>query len=213
MELPTTSRDERFATHTRWLPGVREYPCAEREPGWAHVSGWMQLQRDHRTVSTVVVANDDGPILSQLLPELSDLLTESAHRWEILVVDHGCGTHTESMLAGWCELPGYRALVTDATLPYGSAVTLGLHAARGDAVIVVDCHTPHPYALLSQMIMRWELGQPLLYAGCCAGVSEVCWPDAASPHRDVAPGSGAGLFESRGDLVLLDRDIIRAITR
>lgn len=193
------------------VPGLRIYPPCGGEAAWAHVSAWMQLQTDRRTVSCVVVAHDDGHLLRELLPALSDLLTESAHPWEILVVDHGSGDHTEQLMTGWCELPGYRAMVVDAPLQHGSAVTLGLQAARGDAVVVIDARTAHPPLLVSQMLMRWELGHQLLYAVASDGHSDVQWPDTGARRCD-APAA-VSLFTERGDLVLLDREIVREIMR
>lgn len=211
MDAPVRVDDARDALWASLLPGVRVHPGIGHEPGWAHVSGWMQLQGDTRTVSVVVVASNDAGALREQLPALSDLLTESAHPWEIVVVDHGSADRTEALMRGWCELPGYRAIVFDSRLPHGSAVTLGLQAARGDAVIVLDARTAHPLPLVSQMLMRWELGQPLLHAAQVEGISEVLWPDA--PVCRGATRARVRLFEQRGDLVLLDRSVVREILR
>lgn len=211
MDVWSFDEDESGSSNIRSMLGVRSYPGFGQERSWAHVSGWMQLRGDPRTVSAVIVANDDVRALREQLPALSDLLTECAHPWEILVVCDGDSDRTESLLAGWCELPGYRAIVFDALLPHGSAVTLGLRAARGDAVVVLDPRSAHPLSLVSQMLMRWELGQPLLYAAQIEGVSEVMWPD--DPLRGGGASAPMRLFDERGDLVLLDRTIIRQITR
>ncbi|MFO1218563.1 MAG: glycosyltransferase [Burkholderiaceae bacterium] len=194
-------------------PNSRWYPAADDTgtTGWAHASGWAQLYGTRHSVSCVIPVHNHLQQLRQLLPLLSDLLTECGYPWETIIVDSGSTDGTEHVLRAWCELPGYRLLAIDDDVGRASSIVLGLEAARGDAVILLDAETPHPLSMISEMVLRWEAGAAAIYAATDprSGDSELRLPGQAG--SDASALAGLRLADDRTDLVLLDKQLVREL--
>jgi polyisoprenyl-phosphate glycosyltransferase len=130
---------------------------------WAFGAQHTDRSDAQRTVSCVIWSSDDAPKLSQLLPQLSDLLTESGHPWEIVVIDSDSSDGTAELLRRWSAIPAIRS-VSMAEQAGEDALSAGLAAARGDAVIFLDANLHHTLALIPQMICHWEDGAEVVYA-------------------------------------------------
>ncbi len=152
------------------------------------------------------------PALRSVLPALSDVLTECGFPWEVIVVDCASSDGTERVFRSWCELPGYRLIALDDVHDRAGATVLGLEAARGDAVILMDTCAAHPLSMLQEMVMRWENGALALHATRNVHTGE-------SIVRAAHDGNGSfdhtGLEPADGDanLVLLDRTVVRDLLR
>lgn len=194
---------------------MRHYPGDDDAPfAWAHASGWSLLPDGRQRISCVVTTRNDIATLRVLLPLLSDVLTETGHAWELIAVDVASVDETQAVLRGWCRLPGYRLIVLEAPVTHDRAIVAGVEAARGDAVIVLDARIDHPLHLIAEMIVRWELGYPVIYAmrDAVSGESVLRW----SGHHGASCADGdveLRLFEQPGDLVLMDRDVVRDLLR
>lgn len=133
------------------------------QSSWAFGAQQTDRSDTQRTVSCVIWAPNEAAKLSKLLPQLSDLLTESGHPWEIVVIDSASSDGTAELLRRWSAIPAVRSVV----MPQRAgedALTAGLAAARGDAVIFLDANLHHTLALIPQMICHWEDGAEVVYA-------------------------------------------------
>lgn len=133
------------------------------EPSWAHVSGWAQLSSGMRTVSCVIAAHNAAPQLARLLPNLSDLLTESGFPWEITCIDCASTDQTSTLLTHWTEYPGFGWIRLARNYGESAAVRTGLSQARGDAVIVVNSAMEISIERVPHMIAKWNEGEEAVY--------------------------------------------------
>lgn len=206
----------RPASNPSSTPDGRWYPASDDTgAGWAHVSGWAQLHGTRRSVSCVIPAHDQLPTLRTLLPPLSDLLTECGYPWEVIIVDTGSTDGTERVLSAWCELPGYRLVVLDENVGRAGAIVIGFEAARGDAVILLDAMVEHPLPIIGEMVQRWEAGDRVVVAARDAhsGDSVLRVPGQGQARQDNSAMAGLRLADDRGDLVLLDKLVVRDLLR
>jgi hypothetical protein len=173
------------------MPGIQiadtlEINADRQGRSWAHVSGWALMSGTRRTISCVVPCLDHAAELAEMLPDLSDTLTECGYPWETIVVDGDRSGQTQGVMAAWVELPGFRSLsFRDATGP-AQAVAKGLFEARGDAVIVADVSAPRAAATIASMILRWESGATLVCAlpDARTGITVVKqWDEASLQQR------------------------------
>ena len=137
-------------------------PSADQS-SWAFDAPQTGPSDTQRTVSCVIWSTNEAPRLAKLLPQLSDLLTESGHPWEIVVIDTASSDGTAELLRRWSAIPAIRSVSVGE--PSGDdALKTGLAAARGDAVIFLDANLHHNLELIPQMIRHWEDGAEVVYA-------------------------------------------------
>lgn len=197
-------------------PRSRWYPEADDVgSGWAHASGWAQLNGTRRSMSCLLPVRNQLALLRPLLPLLSDLLTECGYPWEVIVVDSASSDGTETVVRAWCELPGYRLLALDEDVGRASSIMLGLEAARGDAVILCDAQAPHPLTMIHEMVQRWESGATVIFAArdAYSGDSVLRMPAPGRSPQDPSPLAGVRLADDGADLVLLDKLMVRELLR
>ena len=191
------------------------YPAlrAGGHASWAHVSGWAQLSGHRQNVSCIVPALEHGSVLAELLPTLSDVLTECGYPWEVIVVDAGSRDETDRVLREWCEVDGFRALMLHGDVGRESTLTIGLAEARGDAAVLLDPASAYPLTLLTRMVILWESGAELVCAMRDPRRGEECVLRSWDPS---APDDAQGLPALNVDtckLMLIDRRLVDLLLR
>lgn len=188
-------------------------PVIQGESVWAHASGWAQLSGTKHSISCVVVGRDQVRNLRDLIPALSDILTECGYPWELLLVDHGSIDGTADVLANWTELPGFRSIQMGRAAARSAGVSAGLALARGDAIVLYDASAVHAPELIRGMIMRWEDGAWLVVASANRPGErpELSFWDEAMAKRRLEAGDPQ-LPSGFADLSLLDRRLLNRLT-
>lgn len=120
--------------------------------------------RQTGTVSCIVPCHNEARNLAQLLPQLLSTLQATEHPWEVILVDDGSSDATSLVLAKWSRKPGFRALLLSRNFGKEAALTAGLEAARGDAVVMMDADLQHSPALLPTFLQHWCQGRDVVYA-------------------------------------------------
>ena len=184
------------------------------QSAWAFGAKQPDRAGSQRTVSCVIWSSNEASRLSRLLPELSELLTESGHPWEIVVIDSASSDGTAQLLQRWSAIPAIRS-VSMSELTGDDALVAGLAAARGDAVIFLDANLHHTLALIPQMLCHWEDGAEVVYA-----------LRQGLPERSALNWFGPSVFdnlmesprpldwlEDCAELTLLNRRVVTYLTR
>ncbi len=179
------------------------------------VRGTRSAPPRRRSVSCVVPCFNEAGNLAHLLPLLSTTLESTGLAWEIVVVDDGSTDATSALMAQWRDSPGVRWVALSRNFGKEAALTAGLQAARGDAVVLLDGDLQHSPSLIVTMLDYWSDGAEVVYA-----VREA--RDDESPMKRV----GTGLFyrllnlslrfrvpEDAGDFRLMDRKVVDALLR
>lgn len=102
------------------------------------------------------------PALVKVLREVMDLLDGPA---EVVLVDDGSRDSSyELMLAANREDPRFRVLQLSRNFGHQVAITAGMDAASGQAVIVMDADLQDPPHVILEMAARWQEGYEVVYA-------------------------------------------------
>ena len=184
------------------------------QSSWAFGAQHSDRSDTQRTVSCVIWSSNEALKLSRLLPQLSELLTESGHPWEIVVIDSASSDGTAELLQRWSAIPAIRS-VSLAERAGEDVLSAGLAAARGDAVIFLEANLHHTLALIPQMICHWEDGAEVVYA-----------LRQGLPERSALNWFGPSVFDNLMDsprpldwledcaeLTLLNRRVVTYLTR
>ena len=111
-------------------------------------------------VAPVYCEGDHLPeFVAALAAELNQLKATSALKYEIVLVDDGSSDNTWAVMRTLApQYPCLRCLRLSRNFGKDAALSAGLAAARGDAVITMDSDMQHPAALIPEMVALWRTG-------------------------------------------------------
>ncbi|HEU0310892.1 MAG TPA: glycosyltransferase family 2 protein [Sphingomicrobium sp.] len=157
-----------------------------------------------------------GPCLDRVIPVLEGIRDPVAKSFEILFVDDGSEDATlEVIRKANASDPRIRALSLSRNFGKEAALSAGLDAARGNAVVPLDVDLQDPPEALPKMIEQWRAGFDVVY-----GVRDDRKTDSF-PKRLTADLyyrahnwlSHDKIPEHAGDFRLLDRRVVDVIRR
>jgi polyisoprenyl-phosphate glycosyltransferase len=115
-------------------------------------------------VSIVCPCLDEEAVLPAFLAELERVLaTLDEYEHEIILVDDGSRDGT----LPWIEQraasdPRLRVVAFSRNFGHQAALSAGLEAAHGDAIVLMDSDLQHPPALLPVLLARWREGNDIV---------------------------------------------------
>jgi polyisoprenyl-phosphate glycosyltransferase len=133
---------------------------------------------------------------------------------EILFVDDGS---TDATAARIRELgvrdPAVRLIRFTRNFGHQAALLAGLEAARGAAVLTLDCDLQHPPELLPRMVEAWRKGAPVvqMVRTGTAGASWLKRLTSAAFYRLLNVLSETPVQRGAADYQLLDRSVVDAV--
>jgi glycosyltransferase involved in cell wall biosynthesis len=172
--------------------------------------------KPRNSLSVVIPVLNEAEAMSLLLPQLEQQLLRCRLEWEIVVVDDGGSDNLAEVVAefergaGPCNVQLVRL---SRNFGKEAALTAGLAAARGDAVVCMDGDGQHPPALLPAMVAQWRAGYDTVIATLSSRAHEprlLAWVK----RRFYAFLQGNERFRippDAGDFRLLDRQVVRAL--
>ncbi len=166
-------------------------------------------------VSCVVPAYNEYDNLGVLLPRLQAVLTELGVNWEVIVVDDGSRDATAALMAAWTRNPGFRYVQLSRNFGKEPAITAGIEASSGHAVLILDADLQHPPELLPEMLKRWQSGVDMVYAIRANRDDESVskrWGTQIF-YSLLKNSSGVNVPPHAGDFRLMDRCVVDALLR
>ena len=168
-----------------------------------------------RLISIIVPVYNESASLPALYKELKASIHDLRYKFEFIFIDDGSQDNSSAIVQDIAAHDSKVHLIAFAR-NFGKeiAVTAGLHAARGQAAIVLDADLQHPPALIKQFIHRWEKGATIV-VGVRQAVSESLFKQFASRAFYWLLGliSSTNVTPHATDYRLLDRAVIDAFGR
>ena len=171
-------------------------------------------------LSLIIPVKDEetavGPCLARVIPVLEAMPDPAARSFEILFVDDGSTDMTLDVIRkAHAADPRIRCISLSRNFGKEAALTAGLDAARGMAVVPLDVDLQDPPEALPRMIAQWRQGFDVVY-----GVRDNRESDSL-PKRITADFyyrahnwlSNDKIPEHAGDFRLLDRRVVDVIRR
>jgi glycosyltransferase involved in cell wall biosynthesis len=164
-------------------------------------------------LSAVVPVFNEGPDVARFIQLLAQCLSRHTASFEIVVVDDGSTDQSiEAVLAvaAQCRV---RVLRLSRNFGKESALSAGLHVARGDAAVLIDGDFQHPPEVIEDFVRLWRGGAHMVI-----GVRSGRATD--SPVRRLLSSAFYRVFnwlanvrleQGAGDFRLLDRKVITAL--
>ena len=162
-------------------------------------------------VSVVVPCYQEEAVLGETHARLTRALESIGSDYEILYVDDGSRDDTLSILRGLHRSDSrVRVLSLSRNFGHQVAISAGLDAARGDAVVVMDADLQDPPELIPELVGRWKEGNEVVYARRTGRRGESAprlWITALF-YRTLGRWSDVPMPAEAGDFRLLDRRVV-----
>lgn len=167
------------------------------------------------SISLVVPCFNEEAVIAETLRRLGRLCQEAqgiAFEW--IFVDDGSRDRTRALLKGAAEAdPRIRIIGFSRNFGHQIAVSAGIDAARGDAVVLLDADLQDPPEVVLEMIAKWREGYEVVYGTRSerAGESAFKQITAKGFYRLLNMLSDVPIPLDTGDFRLMDRRVVEAL--
>ncbi|NVE01279.1 glycosyltransferase family 2 protein [Massilia sp. BJB1822] len=169
-----------------------------------------------KAISVVLPVLNEAASLSLLLPELAAALSRCDVDWELVIVNDGGSDNLEEVVARFEKQSMYsnvQLLRLSRNFGKEAALTAGLAAARGDAVLCMDGDGQHPPELIQRMVAEWRSGCDMVVAVQSDRKHENRLLAYAKQrfYRFLQSGERFIIPPNAGDFRLMDRRVVQAL--
>jgi polyisoprenyl-phosphate glycosyltransferase len=164
--------------------------------------------------SIVVPVFNEEAVLPILLRRLDTLMDQLDGPAETIFVDDGSSDCSSIILQALARHePRYRYIGLSRNFGHQVAITAGMDAAVGQAVVVMDADLQDPPEVVGEMIAKWKEGYEVVYARRLsrAGESRFKRGTAHLFYRMLGRMSSVSIPADVGDFRLIDRKVLEAL--
>lgn len=164
--------------------------------------------------SIVVPVFNEAAVLPILLRRLGTLMGQLDGPAETIFVDDGssdCGPIVLQCLAR--DDPRFRYIGLSRNFGHQAAITAGMDAAAGQAIVVMDADLQDPPEIVAEMIAKWKEGFEVVYARRLSRAGESAFKQATANlfYKLLGKMSSVVIPPDVGDFRLIDRKVLEAL--
>ncbi len=163
-----------------------------------------------KLISIVVPVYNEAANLPLLYKELLRHTHRLPYTFEVIFVDDGSSDDSARIIRGIADSdPDVRALELARNFGKEAAVSAGLHAAKGDATLVMDADLQMPPRLIGDFISQWENGADIVVGVFASrSMSIIRRLGAAIFYRIMGIIGQSRITPHATDYRLLDRQVV-----
>ena len=168
-----------------------------------------------KTISILIPAYNEEPVLDKLFTRLANLANETKdYDFEFLFVNDGSKDQTLDFIKDYADTDP-RVSYLNLSRNFGKEIGMiaGLDHATGDAVVIIDADLQDPPELIPEMIKLWEDGYDDVYAKRKSREGESWFKKFTSKmyYKTLQSVTRIPIQEDTGDFRLLDRRVVEAL--
>jgi dolichol-phosphate mannosyltransferase len=166
--------------------------------------------------SIVIPVFNEEAVLPMLLRRLDLLLSGLGGSAEAILVDDGSSDSSPIVLQAFVKRdPRLRYLGLSRNFGHQVAITAGMDAAQGQAIIVMDADLQDPPEVVGQLIAKWEEGYDVVYARRLSRAGESPFKRATAHlfYRLLGRMASVAIPADVGDFRLIDRKVLDVLRR
>src|SRR5690348_565698 len=119
---------------------------------------------DPVTYSIVIPLYNEESIMPLLVERLKEIRAQLDAAAEVVMVDDGSSDRTYPLAqAASAKDPRFKVIQFSRNFGHQLAITAGMDATSGDAVIIMDADLQDPPHVIPQMIEKWREGYEVVY--------------------------------------------------
>ena len=165
-------------------------------------------------LSVVVPVYNEQEVLLESYRRLSKVLSGMEERYELVFVDDGSRDATRAILRELARRdPNVRFIGFSRNFGHQAAITAGVDASAGKAVVIIDADLQDPPELIPRMVAKWKEGYEVVYGKRTKRKGETAFKKitAALFYRFLRAMANQDIPVDAGDFRLLDRRICRIL--
>ncbi len=164
-------------------------------------------------LSCVVPVFNEGPVICQFLEAIQTQLAQITQDYEIIVVDDGSSDDTVSLIEGYCSDSRVKLIELSRNFGKETALTAGIDATSGDAVVLIDADFQHPLEMIPVFVDYWRQGYQMVYGvrQDRDGESFLKKKGAQFFYHIMHSSTGIDVPAHAGDFRLMDRVVVNAL--
>lgn len=171
---------------------------------------------NEKLISIVVPIYNEALNVPVLVAEIAKQADASPYAFEFILVDDGSSDESVAVIREIIpKEPRIRLIELARNFGKEPAVSAGIHAAHGDAVIIMDADLQHPPTLIPEFIAKWELGSDVIIGVRKYSKKESWFKKAASAwfYRIMQRIAHTQITPHATDYRLLDRCVVKEFNR
>ncbi|WP_148713781.1 glycosyltransferase family 2 protein [Chitinolyticbacter meiyuanensis] len=169
----------------------------------------------NQLLSIVVPCYNEEEVIGETMKRLKAFCGELADLdVELIFIDDGSRDRTRALLRSFAdEDPRIRVVGFARNFGHQTAVTAGIDAARGDAVVLIDADLQDPPEVVHQMIAKWREGYDVVYGVRTErpGESAFKLATARAFYRVLNKLSDVPIPLDTGDFRLMSRHVVDSL--
>lgn len=172
------------------------------------------MKRELKKLSAVVPAYNEREVLPLFCERMAAVLESLGCDYEIILVDDGSRDSTWQVIEAESKKNArIRGLRFARNFGHQLAVTAGMDAATGDALVVIDADLQDPPEVIPEMVEKWKEGFDVVYGKRKKREGETLFKKftAFVYYRLLKSMSGSAIPLDTGDFRLLDRRVADAM--
>ncbi|MEO6279338.1 glycosyltransferase family 2 protein [Roseateles sp.] len=172
--------------------------------------------QSRHSISIVVPCYDEAPVIGSTVERLAALADalQADFDCELIFVDDGSVDGTRRLLRQFATRdPRIRLLCLARNFGHQLAVTAGIDAATGDAIVLIDADLQDPPELVHQMVAKWREGFDVVYGTRMRRAGETSFKrvTAYAFYRLLNWMSDVHIPADTGDFRLISRRVAEAV--
>ncbi len=165
-------------------------------------------------LSVVIPCHNEADVIDDTHVRLSEVLPTTSMDYEVIYVDDGSRDTTLSKLERIASRDP-RVTVIELSRNFGqqAAMSAGLAATRGDAIVITDADLQDPPEVIPEMVRAWRAGVDVAYGRRRRRAGETAFKlvTASLYHRLFARMIPYPVPVDTGDFKLIDRAVANAV--
>lgn len=165
-------------------------------------------------ISIIVPVYNEAPNIPVLHDEIVKHVSGLPYDFELVFVDDGSQDNSAREVQKLARKKHRRIRLIELSRNFGkeAAVSAGLHAAKGDAAIILDADLQHPPNIIRKFIGKWKRGAEVVVGVKRYGKSESWFKRITSDlfYKILRPIANTEITPHAADYRLLDRRVIDA---
>ncbi|MGI9280245.1 MAG: glycosyltransferase family 2 protein [Endozoicomonas sp.] len=168
---------------------------------------------DSFLLSCVVPVFNEGPVIGQFMEALKEQLEAITEHFEIIVVDDGSSDKTVELVEPFCNDTRIKLIELSRNFGKETALTAGIDATSGDAVVLIDADFQHPLEMIPVFVDYWRQGYQMVYGVRQDRDNESFFKKKGAQffYQIMHSSTGIDVPAHAGDFRLMDKVVVEAL--